>query len=88
MQTLRWTLEPELDRFDTLMKALDAFSFKVTTDWTYPGAGHPFNVTFSNGTAELLAECESPEGVVVSGSEETIRRLRAEYERLLNQGPI
>jgi hypothetical protein len=82
MQTLRWTLGPEPDRFNALIEALGALNFRVTSDWTYPGAGRPFNVTFSNGTVELLAECETQEGVVVSGPEEMIRRLRAEYERL------
>ena len=80
MRHLRWTLGPEVDGSTRLFRALARLGFRATEDWSYPRLSAPFNVTLTDGDVEVLAEFETPEGVVVSGPEEAVLRIRSEYD--------
>ena len=65
-----------------LIDALAATGFKVHERWSYPPYPEPFTVPFWDGAVEVVIEFENPDGLVVTGPQDTVRRLQQEFERL------
>jgi len=81
MESIRWVVGQERDGSDRLFKALAALGFKASSNWQYPPYPAKFDVAFTNGRSEIIAEFETTEGVVVSGPATTIQELREIYDR-------